>query len=386
MNKMNDNINEDFTAYQERNIKRALIKNLEETGHIKFAERLKNYDLKIVPFTAMPDCTAFVRPGDATIYVGEGFINVDTLDEKDVISQLNVLLRHEMSHQLFKHAVRMMKKAGVKLASSSSFHDLLNVIEDDEISNRTYSPQDKEVVRNMKMNRPDESLLKSTMEVIGGLVTEDHRQAWLDLPVEAMYDKLCGEIRKLNASLLTSKGSFKDIAAVQKAKDPVIGWSIMKVAKKYQNPDVGPVYYFEKGLRLPNELKNNATYQSLDAEDKDMIMKTANVIASVPEDKQADKARALVADIAKTSLIDEYTGIPGLTLVSPEDKGFIVSYLKSFYMDKPKTPGAPAQVPDHSPEYIKAYNDAIDTFDREENGKDVYSTDELADLITALTA
>lgn len=41
MNKMNDNINEDFTAYQERNIKRALIKNLEETGHIKFAERLK---------------------------------------------------------------------------------------------------------------------------------------------------------------------------------------------------------------------------------------------------------------------------------------------------------------------------------------------------------
>lgn len=86
---MNDNINEDFTAYQERNIKRALIKNLEETGHIKFAERLKNYDLKIVPFTAMPDCTAFVRPGDATIYVGEGFINVDTLDEKDVIFQLN---------------------------------------------------------------------------------------------------------------------------------------------------------------------------------------------------------------------------------------------------------------------------------------------------------
>lgn len=175
---MNDNINEDFTAYQERNIKRALIKNLEETGHIKFAERLKNYDLKIVPFTAMPKCTAFVRPGDATIYVGEGFINVDTLDEKDVIFQLNVLLRHEMSHQLFKHAVRMMKEAGVKLASLASFHDLLNVIEDDEISNRTYFPQDKEVVRTMKMNRPDDSLLKSTMEVIGGLVTEDHRQAW----------------------------------------------------------------------------------------------------------------------------------------------------------------------------------------------------------------
>lgn len=281
---MNDNINEDFTAYQERNIKRALIKNLEETGHIKFAERLKNYDLKIVPFTAMPDCTAFVRPGDATIYVGEGFINVDTLDEKDVIFQLNVLLRHEMSHQLFKHAVRMMKKAGVKLASSASFHDLLNVIENDEISNRTYFPQDKEVVRNMKMNRPDASLLKSTMEVIGGLVTEDHRQAWLDLPVEAMYDKLCEEIRKLNASLLTSKGSFKDIAAVQQAKDPVIGARIMSIANKYQNPDVSPVYYFEKVLRLPNELKNNAIYQSLDADDKDMIMKTANVIASVPED------------------------------------------------------------------------------------------------------
>lgn len=257
---MNDNINEDFTAYQERNIKRALIKNLEETGHIKFAERLKNYDLKIVPFTAMPDCTAFVRPGDATIYVGEGFINVDTLDEKDVIFQLNVLLRHEMSHQLFKHAVRMMKKAGVKLASSASFHDLLNVIEDDEISNRTYFPHDKEVVRNMKMNRPDASLLKPTMEVIGGLVTEDHRQAWLDLPVEAMYDKLCEEIRKLNASLLTSKGSFKDIAAVQQAKDPVIGARIMSIANKYQNPDVSPVYYFEKGLRLPNELKNNAIY------------------------------------------------------------------------------------------------------------------------------
>ena len=55
-------------------------------------------------------------------------------------------------------------------------------------------------------------------------------------------------------------------------------------------------------------------------------------------------------------------------------------------MDRPKTPGAPVQVPDHSPEYIKAYNDAIDAFDREEDGKDVYSTDELADLVTALTA
>lgn len=106
------------------------------------------------------------------------------------------------------------------------------------------------------MNRPDASLLKSTMEVIGGLVMEDHRQAWLDLPVEAMYDKLCEEIRKLNASLLTSKGSFKDIAAVQQAKDPVIGARIMSIANKY----VSPVYYFEKGLRLPNELKNNAIY------------------------------------------------------------------------------------------------------------------------------
>lgn len=69
----------------------------------------------------MPKCTAFVRPGDATIYVGEGFINVDTLDEKDVIFQLNVLLRHEMSHQLFKHAVRMMKNQALNQLAQLRF-------------------------------------------------------------------------------------------------------------------------------------------------------------------------------------------------------------------------------------------------------------------------
>ena len=88
-----------------------------------------------------------------------------------------------------------------KFTKSRSLFDLLNIIADDEISNTRYTAEDKEIVRNMFLNG----------RLIGGLVTEDHRSSWLNLPIELMYDEITAELDQLNnrlAGYLTANRSW----------------------------------------------------------------------------------------------------------------------------------------------------------------------------------
>lgn len=141
-----------FMTRKEEQLKKRLIALLKDDGkghhHAKYAARLAEFDINIVPIKRDPMFTAGISFDEGIIYIGEGF-----LVDPSTFFQLNVLLRHELAHNLLMHQIRMMHKIGDNPYShirySQSLHDLLNIIEDFEISNKKYSAEDKAIVKNM---------------------------------------------------------------------------------------------------------------------------------------------------------------------------------------------------------------------------------------------
>ena len=208
----------EFKEDREKILKKKLVNLLRDDGrghhHAKYAERLEKFDIQIIPLSVDESFTAAISFDTGIIYIGEGFLN-----DPSTFYQLNVLLRHELAHNLLMHQVRMAYKIGEKahlrMKLSSSIFKLYNIIADDEISNRKYNEEDKIVVRNMMLNG----------KLIGGLVTEDHRDSWKKLSIEEMYDRICDEIAEVNKKLLGGK-SIKDVAA--DASDDIISNHILK--------------------------------------------------------------------------------------------------------------------------------------------------------------
>lgn len=164
----------EFESDAEKKLKRKLIALLKDDGnghhHAKYAARLEDFLLKIVDREINPRMTAAINWEYDTIYVSSGFVTND----KALFSQLSVLMRHELAHNLMCHQVRMMHKLVSKygekhythIKMSQSIHELLNVIEDFEISNKRYTAEDKVTVQNLLIGG----------ERIVGLVTESHRK------------------------------------------------------------------------------------------------------------------------------------------------------------------------------------------------------------------
>lgn len=186
-----------YMTEREKQLRKRLVALLRDDGkghhHAKYAERLSKFDLNIVPIKDDPQFTAAISFQEGIIYVGEGF-----LTDPAMFYQLNVLMRHELAHNLLMHEIRMMRHLGKDVfedifGQSRSLHSILNIIMDDEISNKKYSAEDKEVVRNMYLNG----------KLIGGLVTEDHRADWIDLPVEQLYEKIKVELDMLHTQLVS---------------------------------------------------------------------------------------------------------------------------------------------------------------------------------------
>jgi len=119
--------------------------------HAKYAERLNDFDVKIVPLNKKPQ-TAAISFDEGVIYINEGF-----LLNPSTFGQLNVLMRHELAHYLMNHQLRMMhnivekygEKGWTHISMSNSLHELMNIIEDFEISNERYTDEDKITVKNM---------------------------------------------------------------------------------------------------------------------------------------------------------------------------------------------------------------------------------------------
>lgn len=186
-----------FMTDRERKVKKALCQLLVDKGHRKYAERFWKLDFNIIDSKKHPDFTAAISFDEATVFISDGFLG----SGQGIFNQLDVLLRHEMAHNLMMHQIRMMhvfkklhahdpEEAYEHIRYSASLHTILNIIEDFEISNKRYSAEDKKIVRTMQLNG----------RVIGGLVTEDHR-GWDRMPLEAMYDELTKDLIRINSEI-----------------------------------------------------------------------------------------------------------------------------------------------------------------------------------------
>lgn len=193
-----------FQTAREKYYQKELVKLLRKNHHNKYADRLDKsvsdhtFFIKIVPLQVDPNFTAAMDDENLTIRVGEGFV-VDCMpsnppEKREIFNQLDVIIRHEIAHFYLRHQKRFAKRFPEydRLRKSNSLFDFLNIVADDEISNTRYTDEDKKRIRQQKLNGA----------VLGGLITEDHREAWKKLNLEQMMDLLEKEIEEDNEKLI----------------------------------------------------------------------------------------------------------------------------------------------------------------------------------------
>ena len=185
----------------EKRLKKKLLALLRNDGkghhHAKYAARLEDFIIKIVPRSDEPNFVAAVSWEDITIYISDGFVTND----REIFYQLSVLMRHELAHYLLQHDIRMAKyisdKYGDEYAKhfklSNLLHQTCNIVMDLEISNQVYmQDDDKDVVRN----------LTDGVRFLPGLVTEDIVSGWKKMNLIEMYDAVEKEIENIKQSII----------------------------------------------------------------------------------------------------------------------------------------------------------------------------------------
>lgn len=307
---------------KEKQLHKKLIKLLLDDGkghhHKKYALRLKDFNIKIVSLKADPNFTAAISFDLGMIYISEGFL----LDES-LFFQLNVLMRHELAHNLLMHQIRMMSRIGKEYpnlwGNSTSLHGLLNIIEDMEISHKIYNKEDMETVRQMYLNG----------RVIGGILTEDERPEWVDMPVETMYQKLCTEIDAIHAQL--TKGIKSAIAHHSKPDDFLTRniKSTMAIYSDTENlsalddsmEDWAKTGFQVNGRTIRKDFKDLA--EAIYTVGKAAPFSDTDVEDMLSQIKQCSPIRAL-------DLIHPSTGEIVVTLHTPEQKSFALEVLKKY--------------------------------------------------------
>ena len=343
-----------YMTPREKALKAKLVAYLKDDGkghyHAMYAKRLDRFDLNIVYTVDEPGFTAAIDSDNGVVYIGEGF-----LTSKDKFYQLNVILRHEISHDVMKHMLRFAaqlgkkygKKVYDKLAKSASFHDLLNIIADDEISNTRYTDEDKQIVRNMELGG----------KLIGGLVTEDHRTGWMNLSLEDMYKEAERELEALKADVAANSfaSTFQRKANM---KDPV-KMSILRLLGQYTDENaesklpISKQYplgkWIENGCKIPNHY---GKLTDINPDIKEIIETLYKELVSGIEDyfnistiadvtKLNDYFKKWIQQITKSEptkpceLINPLTGAlvfnNKYALTTPEEKSLALNVIKRFF-------------------------------------------------------
>ena len=322
-----------FMTDRERKVKKALCQLLIDKGHRKYAERFWKLDFNIIDSTVHPDFTAAISFDDATVFISDGFLG----SGQGIFNQLDVLLRHELAHNLMMHQIRMMHvfkklhandpdEAYEHLRYSASLHSLLNIIEDFEISNKRYTEADKQIIRNMMLNG----------ELIGGLVTEDQRN-WEKMSLEAMYDELTKDLIRINSEIRSNpywQPKFR-IEKNRRVYDSIelLGSGMTKdtvVISLYKN------ILKPSGIKAPIDifLKSNAFNKFAEIYKK-LVLAVYNALKDFTSDADKQRLLDIISDIATTSPTEKFdvvhpdTGKIICTLYTPEDKLVINDVLKN---------------------------------------------------------
>lgn len=347
-----------FMTKKERQLKTELIKLLRDHRHAKYAARFELFDLNIVPLAVDPKFTAAVSFDDGVIFISEGFINGD----RAVFEQLDMVLRHELAHNLLMHQVRMIHKLGEKtwlhVKFSSLIHDLWNIIEDDEISNTRYTAADKVLARHLIING----------KIIKGLVTEDHRKDWINLSVEQMYEQLKKEIASVHTDVMNNS-YYARYGYDDYIKREIHSTFIYRAIDK------------PSSIRRPMEVfLKGATFKAYPIHIKSMIQDICNSYTDAPE---AAITKALT-EISESSPIDAVTIVgpdnTAIELYTPEEKWLAVQVLNNLAGNINYNPVKyTVKRGKHSKAYIKQYNKTISAFDKN-SIDDKTLEDVLADL------
>ena len=353
-------ITKHFMTGTERDVKKALCKLLIDKGHRKYAERFWKLDFNIIDSKKHPNFTAAISFDEATVFISDGFLG----SGQGIFNQLDVLLRHELAHNLMMHQIRLMyvfKKIHAKnpdeayehIRYSASLHELLNYIEDFEISNKRYTAEDKKIVRAMQLNG----------RVIGGLVTEDHRD-WDKMSLEEMYNALSQELIQINSDIRSDpdwqplkNGSYTELDSL-KAK----GAGLIGMYSDYMSPS---------GIRAPIDVFiNSKVFKEYAPIYKDLIIKLYTEF----KDFESDSDKQLLLDIVKKitltspqetfEVLHPKNGNLICTLYTPEEKALAVEVLKNLGGNINYNPQKfKVKRKNNSQEYKDAWNKVISKLD-----------------------
>jgi hypothetical protein len=320
-------ITKHFMTGRERQVKKQLCQLLIDRGHRKYAERFWKLDFNIIDSSKHPDFTAAISFDEATVFISDGFLG----NGQGIFNQLDVLLRHEMAHNLMMHQIRLMyifkklhandpEEAYTFISYSSSLHDLLNIIEDFEISNRRYSSADKQIVRNMMLNG----------RVIGGLVTEDQR-GWDKMSLEQMYEELSKELIRINSEI-RSDPSWQPSSRTANGRTSVdsIEYSTARAISVYTN------VMKPSGIKAPIDVfMKSKIYKNWPEVFQNLVKKLYEAFKDFSSDADKQLLLDIVSDIAVTSpqetfdVVSPKTGKVICTLYTPENKLIAADILKN---------------------------------------------------------
>ncbi len=320
-------ITKHFMTREERAVKRQLCQLLIDRGHRKYAERFWKLDFNIIDSKKHPDFTAAISFDEATVFLSDGFLG----SGQGIFNQLDVLLRHEMAHNLMMHQIRMMyvfKKLHANdpdeayeiISYSSTLHELLNIIEDFEISNKRYSDADKQIVRNMMLNG----------EIIGGLVTEDQR-GWEKMSLEQMYEELSKELIKINSDIRSNPNWRPKGRSVNgRASVDSIEYSTAKAISIYTN------IMKPSGIKAPIDIfMKSKIYKGWPEVFQKLVKKVYEEFKDFTSDSDKQFLTDIVAYIAETSpqqtydVLNPHTNKAVCRLYTPETKLIVIDILKN---------------------------------------------------------
>lgn len=343
----------------------------------------------------------------AAISYDEGviFISRGLLLDPSTFNQLDVLLRHELAHNLLMHQVRLLQHLGEDLGkrfqTSPTIHQLLNIIEDWDISNTRYSAEDKKVVRNLWLNG----------RIVPGLVTELDKPGWETLSLEDMYEALDRELTKIHKGILSARrtGPNKDLSAEAEveelyAKNDQILHRALAGYGQYANATNKPSratgdladFLAKKAYIFLGTDKYGApirlTISDLSETHQKLLQDLQNIISAPNSSLVEEQALENLIDKISQSGITEKVEIVGTDtetgevfdipwVVTPEEKFLVLEFLKKISPKERRQPKLTINVKkdSHSSEYTDAYNGAIDLYD-----KDTVSDEELIELLNLL--
>jgi hypothetical protein len=268
-----------------------------------------------------------------------------------------------MMHQIrmmhvFKRLHKNDPEAYEHIRYSASLHNILNIIEDFEISNKRYTDADKKIVKAMTLNG----------RVISGLITEEHRQNWANMPLEAMYNELSNELIAINSAIRSDPDWHPTKNGYSYGEVDQIKYEASKIIGSYTN------IMKPSGIRAPIDVFIKSKIFNNYADIYKKLMTTIyEAFKDFETDAEKQQLLDIVKDIAGTGPQETFdithpeTGEIIITLYTPEDKLLANEVLKNLggninydplkFNVKRKT---------NSQEYKDAWNKIVKTLDKKQ--------------------